>query len=60
MLQLHKKKLLLVGGYLVFNAFVMATCYGVLARITSTLSRLDLGMGEVLSHLLASLLPGPF
>jgi hypothetical protein len=60
MFNLNRKKLLLVGGYLAFNVIVTATCFGALARITSALSRVDLGMGEVLSHILGSILPRPF
>lgn len=60
MIKLSRKKVFLLGGYLVFYVFVMVTCIRTVGRIGSVFGRVDLGMGEVLSNFLASLLPGPF
>lgn len=60
MFRLSRTKVILLGGYIVFNLCVMVMGMRVLGRMGSALGRVHFNMGEVLSQLLASLLPGPF
>lgn len=59
MIRAHKKKLMLLGGYLVFNFFLTFACIRALTRIGS-LFRISLSPGEIISGILALLLPSPF
>jgi hypothetical protein len=56
----NKKRLLMLGGYAVFNIFVMVTCIRIFTKIGGVFGLLNFGMGELLNNLLASLLPSPF
>lgn len=60
MIKLNRKKVFLLCGYVVFNFFVLITYTRVLGRLGAAFGRLDFDVGEVLSHILASLLPSPF
>jgi hypothetical protein len=59
-LKLSRKKVFLLGGYIMFNFFVAVTCMRVMGRLGSAMGRFNLNLGEVLNHLWASLLPSPF
>lgn len=60
MFKLNRKRVLFLGGYLAFNLVMMVTCMRVFGRIGSAVGKIHFNLGEVLSHLWASLLPSPF
>ncbi len=59
-MKLNRKKVLMLGGYIMFNLFVGVTCLRVMGRLSSAFGRVNLNLGEVLSNLWAFLLPSPF
>lgn len=56
----NQKRLLFLCGYATFSFLVMALGMRILARIAEAFGLLTFGAGEVLSNILASLLPSPF
>lgn len=59
-MKLNRKKVLMLGGYIMLNLFVAVTCVRAMGRLGSAFGRIDFNLGEVLSHIWASLLPSPF
>ncbi|MBW1991463.1 MAG: hypothetical protein JRI59_04990 [Deltaproteobacteria bacterium] len=60
MVRLNRKKVLLLCGYLAFNALVLVISLRTFYRLGSLFGMVNLNFAEVLSQLWAWLVPSPF